>query len=149
MNQLLVPRSCRDILFYRAFYNPITGHAGVDRTVQKIMAFIDCLGMLLVYIMLHTVIALFYWLGWLVLSNIPQIPTGASASNCKFILSTFLLKKIGLDLIMPLDWSAQVYCQVEYEMQYPETVPLLTVSVKSVAEAVFCIISLCNPRKRT
>ncbi len=54
-------------------------------------------------------------------------------------------ERIGMDLIGPLERSAQGYrfalVLVDYATRYPEAVPLRTISAKSVAEALFRIIS--------
>ncbi len=55
------------------------------------------------------------------------------------------LKRIGMDLIGPLERSARRHrfalVLVDYATRYPEAVPLRTISAKSVADALFIIIS--------
>ncbi len=62
------------------------------------------------------------------------------------------LKRIGMDLIGPLERSAHGHrfalVLVDYATRYPEAVPLRTISAKSVADALFRIISRVGIRKR-
>ncbi len=54
-------------------------------------------------------------------------------------------QRIGMDLIGPIERSARSHrfaiVLVDYATQYPEAVPLCTISAKSVADALFHIIS--------
>lgn len=37
-NQVLVPKSCRETIFQAPHYNPMAGHLGYDKTLERIMA---------------------------------------------------------------------------------------------------------------
>ncbi len=54
-------------------------------------------------------------------------------------------ERIGMDLIGPLERSTRGHqfalVLVDYTTRYPEAVALRNISTKSVAEALFCIIS--------
>ncbi len=56
----------------------------------------------------------------------------------------FPFERIGMDLIGPLEWSAQGHCfalvLVDYPTQYPDVVGLHNISAKSVADAMCFII---------
>nr|XP_024655059.1 uncharacterized protein LOC112430808 [Maylandia zebra] len=103
--QLLVPQGRRETLFQAAHYNPMAGHMGYEKTLERITA-------------------RFYWPG--IRADVP-------------------FERIGMDLIGPFHRSARGYrfvlVLVDYATRYPEAVPLRTISAKSVAQALFQVIS--------
>ena len=134
--QLLVPKSRREMVFQAAHFNPMAGHLGYDKTLNRIMA-------------------RFYWPGirgevrcWCAfcrecqLVNQPAIPR---APLRPLPLMEVPLERIGMDLIGPFPRSARGYrfvlVLVDYATRYPEAVPLRTISAKSVAQALFQVIS--------
>ena len=120
--QLVVPKSRREIVFQAAHYNPMAGHMGCEKTLNRVMA-------------------RFYWPGiWAEcqLVNQPAIPR---APLRPLPLMEVLFERIGMDLIGPFHRSARGYrfvlVLVDYATRYPEAVPLCTISAKSVAQALF------------
>ncbi|KAL7886261.1 hypothetical protein AOLI_G00065560 [Acnodon oligacanthus] len=130
--QLLVPKSRREMLFHTANNNPMAGHLGPEKTLNRLMV-------------------RFYWLGiradvrrWCALChecqlvNPPAIPK-APLRSLPLIKVTF--ERIGMDLVGPLERSACGYrfvlVLVDYATRYPEAVPLRNISARSVAEALF------------
>ena len=142
MSQLLIPKSLREMVFQVAHHSPMTGHLGFDKTCNQLMA---C----------------FYWPGihadvrrWCVfcrecqLVNPPAIPKGP-LRPLPLIETPF--ERIGMDLIGPLDRSAQGYrfalVIVDYATRYCVAVPLRSISAKSVAQALVQLISSRNPER--
>ncbi|KAK9525277.1 hypothetical protein VZT92_016004 [Zoarces viviparus] len=134
--QLLVPKSRREIIFQAAHYNPMAGHMGYEKTLDRIMT-------------------RFYWPSiqgdvrrWCAscpecqLVNQPAIPR---APLRPLPLMEVPFERIAMDLIGPFHRSARGYCfvlvQVDYATRYPEAVPLRNISAKSVAQALFQVIS--------
>ena len=134
--QLLVPKSRREMVFQAAHFNPMAGHLGYDKTLSRIMA-------------------RFYWPGirgevrrWCAscrecqLVNQPAIPR---APLRPLPLMEVPFERIGMDLNGPFPRSARGYrfvlVLVDYATRYPEAVPLRTISAKSVAHALFQVIS--------
>ncbi|XP_062415775.1 uncharacterized protein LOC134107852 [Pungitius pungitius] len=134
--QLLVPKSRREMIFQAAHYNPMAGHMGYGKTLDRIMA-------------------RFYWPGiradarrWCAscpecqLVNSPAIPR---APLRPLPLVEVPFERIGMDLIGPFHRSARGYRFVlvlmDYATRYPEAVPLRNISAKSVAQALFQVIS--------
>ena len=74
--------------------------------------------------------------------NTPAIP---KAPLRPLPLAEIPFDRVAMDLIGPFDWSTQGYrfvlVLVDYATRYPEAVPLRNISVKSVAQALFQIIS--------
>ncbi len=72
-------------------------------------------------------------------------PATAKAPLRPLPLMEVPFERIGMDLIGPLERSARGYrfalVLVDYATRYPEAVPLRSISAKSVAEALFRIIS--------
>ena len=136
MTQLLVPKSRREMIFQAAHFNPMAGHMGYDKTLNRIMA-------------------RFYWPGirgdvrrWCAscpecqLVNPPAIPR---APLRPLPLMQVPFERIGMDIIGPFHRSARGYrfvlVLVDYATRYPEAVPLRNISAKSVAQALFQVIS--------
>ena len=123
--QLVVPKSRREIVFPAAHYNPMAGHMGCEKTLNRVMA-------------------RFYWPGiWeCQLVNQTAIPR---APLQPLPLMEVPFKRIVMDLIGPFHQSAHAYrfvlVLVDYATRYPEAVPLCTISAKSVAQALFQVIS--------
>ena len=134
--QLLVPKCRREQVFQAAHYNPMAGHLGKEKTLDRIMA-------------------RFYWPGiwgdvrrWCAacpecqLVNAPAIP---KAPLRPIPLVEVPFERIGMDLVGPLDRSARGYrfvlVIVDYATRYPEAVPLRSISANSVAQALFQLIS--------
>ena len=134
--QLVVPKSRREIVFQAAHYNPMAGHMGCEKTLNRVMA-------------------RFYWPGiwadvhrWCAscpecqLVNQPAIPR---APLWPLPLMEVPFERIGMDLIGPFHRSARGYrfvlVLVDYATRYPEAVPLRTISAKGVAQALFQVIS--------
>ena len=135
-SQLLVPKSRREMVFQAAHHSPMAGHLGVDKTRDRIMA-------------------RFYWPGiyadvqrWCAscrecqLSNPPAIP---KAPLRPLPLMEIPFERIAMDIVGPLDRSSRGYrfvlVIVDYATRYPEAVPLRSISAKSVAQALFQLIS--------
>ena len=136
VTQLLVPRSRREMIFQAAHYNPMAGHLGYDKTLNRIMA-------------------RFYWPGiraevrrWCAscpecqLVNPPAIPR---APLRPLPLVEVPFDRVGMDIIGPLERSAQGYrfvlVLIDYATRYPEAIPLRNISARSVAQALFHVIS--------
>ncbi|XP_059210478.1 uncharacterized protein LOC131989303 [Centropristis striata] len=136
LTQLLVPKSRREMVFQAAHFNPMAGHMGYEKTLNRVMA-------------------RFYWPGiradvrrWCAscpecqLVNQPAVPRAPLRS---LPLIEIPFERIGMDLIGPFHRSARGYrfvlVLVDYATRYPEAVPLRTISAKSVAQALFQVIS--------
>ena len=124
------------MIFQAAHYNPMAGHLGYDKTLNRIMA-------------------RFYWPGiraevrrWCAscpecqLVNPPAIPR---APLRPLPLVEVPFDRVGMDIIGPLERSAQGYrfvlVLIDYATRYPEAIPLRNISVRSVAQALFHVIS--------
>ncbi len=125
--QLLVPKSRREMLFQAAHCTPMAGHLGEAKTRERLMA-------------------RFFWPG--LHENVRQLvnpPATAKAPLRPLPLMEVPFERIGMDLIGPLERSARGYrfalVLVDYATRYPEAVPLRSISAKSVAEALFRLIS--------
>uniref|UniRef100_A0A8C1RD31 Gypsy retrotransposon integrase-like protein 1 n=1 Tax=Cyprinus carpio TaxID=7962 RepID=A0A8C1RD31_CYPCA len=134
--QLLFPRSRREMLFQAAHCNPMAGHLGQTATLNRLMA-------------------RFFWPGihenvrrWCASCHECQLvnpPATPKAPLCPLPLTQVPFERIGMDLIGPLERSARGHrfalVLVDYATRYPEAVPLRTISAKSVASALFQLIS--------
>ncbi len=134
--QLLVPRSRREMIFQAAHCTPMAGHLGEAKTRERIMAW-------------------FFWPGihenvrrWCAACRECQLvnpPATAKAPLRPLPLMEVPFERIGMDLIGPLERSARGHrfalVLVDYATRYPEAVPLRSISAKSVAEALFRLIS--------
>ncbi len=134
--QLLVPRSRREILFQAVHCTPMAGHLGEAKTRECLMA-------------------RFFWPGihenvrrWCAACRECQLvnpPATAKAPLHPLPLMEVPFESIGMDLIGPLERYARGYrfalVLVDYATRYLEAVPLRSISAKSVAEALFRIIS--------
>ncbi|XP_051571299.1 uncharacterized protein LOC127450889 [Myxocyprinus asiaticus] len=134
--QLLIPWSRREMVFQAARYNPMAGHLGERKT-------------------LILLIARFYWPGiggdvrrWCAACRECQLvnaPATPKAPLRPLPLIEVPFERIGMDLVGPLERSARghhfVLVLVDYETRYPEAVPLHNISARSVAEALFKLIS--------
>ncbi len=132
--QLLVHRSRREMIFQAAHCTPMAGHLGEAKTHERLMA-------------------RFFWPG--IHENVRRLCAAcrecqlvnppAKAPLCPLPLMEVPFERIGMDLIGPLERSARGYrfalVLVDYASRYPEAVPLRSISAKSVAEALFRIIS--------
>ena len=134
--QLLVPRSRREIIFQAAHYNPMAGHLGYEKTLNRIMA-------------------RFYWPG--IRAEVRR--WCASCPECQLVnplavpraplrplpLVEAPFDRVGMDIIGPLERSSQGYrfvlVLIDYATRYPEAIPLRNISAKSVAQALFHVIS--------
>ena len=136
VTQLLVPKSRREMVFQAPHYNPMAGHLRSDKTQKWIMD-------------------RFYWPGiwadvrrWCAacpeceLVNTPATP---KAPLSPLPLMEIPFERVAMDLIGPFHRSTQGYRFVlvllDYATRYPEAVPLRNISAKSVAQALFQIIS--------
>ncbi|KAI5617023.1 hypothetical protein C0J50_23276 [Silurus asotus] len=134
--QLLVPKSRRELLFHATHHNPMAGHLGCVKTLDRLMD-------------------RFYWPGvhgvvrrWCAacrecqLVNPPAIP---KAPLRPLPLIEVPFERIGMDLVRPLERTARghrfVLVIVDYATRYPEAVALRNISARSVAEALFRVIS--------
>ncbi|XP_036417924.1 uncharacterized protein LOC118801669 [Colossoma macropomum] len=121
---------------HAAHNNPMAGHLGQEKTLNRLMD-------------------RFYWPGihvdvrrWCAscrecqLVNLAAIP---KAPLHPLPLIEVPFKRIGMDLVGPLDRSARGYrfvlVLVDYATQYPEAVPLRNILARTVAEALFKVIS--------
>ncbi len=134
--QLLVPKSRREMLFQAAHYNPMAGHLGQTATLNRLMT-------------------RFFWPGihenvrrWCAACRECQLvnpPASPKAPLRPLPLVQVPFDRIGMDLIGPLERSARGHrfalVLVDYATRYPEAVALRSISAKSVAEALFRIIS--------
>ncbi|XP_039513052.1 uncharacterized protein LOC120468602 [Pimephales promelas] len=134
--QLLVPKSRREMLFQAAHCNPMAGHLGQTATLNRLMA-------------------RFFWPGihenvrrWCASCRECQLvspPATPKAPLCPLPLMQVPFERIGMDLIGPLERSARGHrfalVLVDYATRYPEAVPLRNISAKSVASALFSLIS--------
>ncbi|XP_051724240.1 uncharacterized protein LOC127498671 isoform X1 [Ctenopharyngodon idella] len=134
--QLLVPRSRREMLFQAAHSNPMAGHLGQATTLNRLMT-------------------RFFWPG--IHENVRR--WCASCRECQLVnppatpkaplrplpLMQVPFERIGMDLIGPLERSARGHrfalVIVDYATRYPEAVALRSISAKSVADALFTLIS--------
>ncbi len=130
--QLLVPKSRREMLFQTAHCTPMAGHLGEAKTRERLMA-------------------RFFWPGlhenvrrWCE-CQLVNPPATAKAPLRPLPLMEVPFERIGMDLIGPLERSARGHrfalVLVDYATRYPEAVPLRSISAKSVAEALFRLIS--------
>ncbi|XP_061757255.1 uncharacterized protein LOC133553258 [Nerophis ophidion] len=136
ITQLLVPKNRREMIFQAGHFNPMAGHMGYDKTLNRIMV-------------------RFYW---------PGIRVGvrrwcASCPDCQLVnpaatpraplrplsLIEVPFERIGMDLVGPFHPNTRGYrfalVLVDYATRYPEAVPLRSISAKSVAQALFQVIS--------
>ncbi len=134
--QLLVPKSRREMLFQAAHCNPMAGHLGQAATLNRLMA-------------------RFFWPGihenvrrWCAACRECQLvnpPASPKAPLRPLPLMQVPFERIGMDLIGPLERSARGHrfalVLVVYATRYPEAVALRNISAKSVAEALFSMIS--------
>ncbi len=134
--QLLVPKSRREMLFQAAHCNPMAGHLGQAATLNLLMA-------------------RFFWPGihenvrrWCAACRECQLvnpPASPKAPLRPLPLMQVPFERIGMDLIGPLERSARGHrfalVLVDYATRYPEAVALRNISAKSVAEALFSMIS--------
>ncbi len=134
--QLLVPKSRREMLFQAAHCNPMAGHLGQAATLNRLMA-------------------QFFWPGihenvrrWCASCRECQLvnpPASPKAPLRPLPLMQVPFERIGMDLIGPLERSARGHrfalVLVDYATRYPEAVALRNISAKSVAEALFSMIS--------
>ncbi len=134
--QLLVPKSRREMLFQAAHCNPMAGHLGQATTLNRLMA-------------------RFFWPGihenvrrWCAACRECQLvnpPASPKAPLRPLPLMQVPFELIGMDLIGPLERSARGHrfalVLVDYATRYPEAVALRNISAKSVAEALFSMIS--------
>ncbi len=134
--QLLVPKSRREMLFQAAHCNPMAGHLGQAATLNRLMA-------------------RFFWPGihenvrrWCAACRECQLvnpPASPKAPLRPLPLMQVPFERIGMDLIGPLERSARGHrfalVLVDYATRYPEAVALRNISAKSVAEALFSMIS--------
>uniref|UniRef100_A0A9J8C322 Gypsy retrotransposon integrase-like protein 1 n=1 Tax=Cyprinus carpio carpio TaxID=630221 RepID=A0A9J8C322_CYPCA len=134
--QLLVPRSRREMLFQAAHCNPMAGHLGVTATLNRLMT-------------------RFFWPGihenvrrWCASCRECQLvnpPAAPKAPLRPLPLVQVPFERIGMDLIGPLERSARGHrfalVIVDYATRYPEAVALRNISAKSVADALFRLIS--------
>ena len=134
ITQLLVPRSRREMVFQAAHCNPMAGHLGYDKTLNRIMA-------------------QFYWPG--IWAEVRRLC--ASCPECQLVnppavrraplrplpLVEVPFDRIGMDIIGPLERLTQGYrfVLVDYATGYPEAIPLRNISARSVAQALFHVIS--------
>ncbi|XP_051509646.1 uncharacterized protein LOC127415117 [Myxocyprinus asiaticus] len=124
------------LVFQAAHYNPMAGHLGERKTLNRL-------------------IARFYWPGiggdvrrWCAACRECQLvnpPATPKAPLRPLPLIEVPFERIGMDLVGPLERSARghrfVLVLVDYATRYPEAVPLCNISARSVAEALFKIIS--------
>ncbi len=134
--QLLVPKSRWEMLFQAAHCNPMAGHLGQATTLNRLMA-------------------RFFWPGihenvrrWCAACRECQLvnpPASPKAPLRPLPLMQVPFERIGMDLIGPLERSARGHrfalVLVDYATRYPEAVALRNISAKSVAEALFSMIS--------
>ncbi len=134
--QLLVPKSRREMLFQAAHCDPMAGHLGQSATLNRLMT---C----------------FFWPGihenvrrWCAACRECQLvnpPASPKAPLRPLPLMQVPFERIGMDLIGPLERSARGHrfalVIVDYATRYPEAVALRNISAKSVAEALFSMIS--------
>ncbi|XP_061833116.2 uncharacterized protein [Nerophis lumbriciformis] len=135
ITQLLVPKSRRKMIFKAAHFNPMADHLGYDKTLNRVLA-------------------LFYWpriradmRRWCAAcSDCHQVNPAASRAPLRPLpLIEVPFERIGMDLVGPFDPSTQGYrfalVLVDCATRYPEAVPLRSISAKSVAQALFQVIS--------
>ncbi len=134
--QLLVPKSRREMLFQAAHCNPMAGHLGQAATLNCLMI-------------------RFFWPGihenvcrWCAACRECQLvnpPASPKAPLRPLPVMQVPFERIGMDLIGPLERSARGHrfalVLVDYATRYPEAVALRNISAKSVAEALFNMIS--------
>uniref|UniRef100_A0A8C2BR64 Gypsy retrotransposon integrase-like protein 1 n=1 Tax=Cyprinus carpio TaxID=7962 RepID=A0A8C2BR64_CYPCA len=134
--QLLIPKTRREMLFHAAHSNPMAGHLGQAATLNRLMT-------------------RFFWPG--IHDNVRR--WCASCPECQLVnppaapkaplrplpLMQVPFERIGMDLIGPLERSARGHrfalVIVDYATRYPEAVALRNISAKSVADALFRLIS--------
>ncbi len=124
------------MLFQTAHCTPMAGHLGEAKTRERLMA-------------------QFFWPGlhenvrrWCAACRECQLvnpPATVKAPLRPLPLMEVPFERIGMDLIGPLERSARGHrfalVLVDYATRYPEAVPLRSISAKSVAEALFRLIS--------
>uniref|UniRef100_A0A9J8AJ78 Gypsy retrotransposon integrase-like protein 1 n=1 Tax=Cyprinus carpio carpio TaxID=630221 RepID=A0A9J8AJ78_CYPCA len=124
------------MLFQTAHYNPMAGHLGVTATLNRLMT-------------------RFFWPGihenvrrWCASCRECQLvnpPAAPKAPLRPIPLVQVPFERIGMDLIGPLERSARGHrfalVIVDYATRYPEAVALRNISAKSVADALFRLIS--------
>ncbi len=121
--QLLVPRSRREMIFQAAHCTPMAGHLEEAKTCERLMT-------------------RFFWPG--IHENVRR--WGAACRECQLVnppatakaplhplpMMEVPFERIGMDLIGPLERSAQGYhfalVLVDYATRYPEAVPLHSIS---------------------
>ncbi len=130
--QLLVPKSRREMIFQAAHSTPMADHLGEAKTSERLMARFFWSG-------IHENVC--RWCAACLECQLVNPPATAKAPLRPLPLMEAPFERIGMDLIRPLERSARGYrfvlVLVNYATRYPETVPLRTISAKSVAEALF------------
>nr|XP_061833255.1 uncharacterized protein LOC133617337 [Nerophis lumbriciformis] len=135
ITQLLVPKNRREMIFQAAHFNPMADHLGYNKTLNRVMA-------------------RFYWpciradvRRWCAACpDCQQVNSAASRVPLRPLpLKEVPFERIVLDLVGPFDPKTQEYnfalVLVDYATHYPEAVPLRSISAKSVAQALFQVIS--------
>ncbi len=126
--QLLVPKSRREMLFQAPRCNPMAGHLGQAATLNHLMT-------------------RFFWPACAACRECQLLnpPASPKAPLRPPLLMQVPFEIIGMDLIGPLERSARGHrfalVLVDYATRYPEAVALRNISAKSVAEALFRMIS--------
>ncbi len=134
--QLLVPKSRREMLFQAAHCNTMAGHLGQAATLNRLMTRFFWPG-------IHENVR--RWCAACVECQLVNPPASPKAPLCPLPLMQVPFERIGMDLIGPLERSARGHrfalVLVDYATRYPEAVALRNISAKSVAEALFSMIS--------
>ncbi len=134
--QLLVPKSRREMLFQEAHCNPMAGHLGQAATLNHLMACFFRPG-------IHENVR--RWCAACRECQLVNPPASPKAPLRPLPLMQVPFERIGMDLIGPLERSARGHrfalVLVDYATRYPQAVALRNISAKSVAVALFCMIS--------
>ncbi|XP_061833118.2 uncharacterized protein [Nerophis lumbriciformis] len=136
MTQLLAPKSRRVMIFQAAHFNPMAGHMGYNKTLNRVMAR---------FYWPRIRADLRRWCGACPDCQLVNLATTPRTPSRPLPLIEVPFERIGMDLVGPFHSSAQGYrfalVLVDYATRYPEAVPLRSISAKSVAQALFQVMS--------
>ena len=137
VEQLVLPRQCKELVMKIAHLVPMAGHLGQDKTVQRILQW------RFYWPSVHQDVARFCRtcdpcqnVAHKKVGNIPLIPLP---------IVDIPFKRLAMDIVgsLPKSWSGKHYILVlcDYATRYPEAVALQTIDAQTIAEELVRIFS--------